>query len=370
MRNDSIKWIAIVLVILILGVAVAAALTQGFTNANPYGWLDKKQAEPEEPADEEEEVEPQMRISLLSVSDFQEYGILLEEAEAVTSADGGDTAFEKTLTATVLPADATDKSVDWSIAWSQSASRASQNVNTYVTITPTANGSNVAKVKCLKAFTGDNIFVTVTTRSGVFSASCMLSYEGIPQTLAIDTSGKTIKTDSSWNKSMVELDCNGTYTFNLNLDNDLHAVGSNYGQYTVSVVPYGAINTTIVIHSNSTGQDTTSTATYQHKIATSYETNGNVITALGTNDALVYANVYVENGQLVVVTGKSPSAFSAITGNQGGYKKENFSGYVDNKPCYIAITVTDTVSGLSKSINVKTIATVSSVSLNNMYITF
>nr|MCR5193683.1 hypothetical protein [Bacteroidales bacterium] len=140
MRKDSIKWIAVVLVILILGVAVAAALTQGFTNANPYGWLDKKQAEPEEPADEEEEVEPQMRISLLSVSDFQEFGILLEEAEAVTAADG-DTAFEKTLTATVLPADATDKSVDWSVAWFENASRANQNINTYVTVTPTANGS-------------------------------------------------------------------------------------------------------------------------------------------------------------------------------------------------------------------------------------
>ena len=368
MRNESIKWIAVVLVILILGVAVAAALTQGFTNANPYGWLDKKHAEPEEPADEEEEVETQMRISLLSVSDFQEYGILLEEAEAVTSADGGDTAFEKTLTATVLPADATDKSVDWSIAWSQSASRANQNVNTYVTITPTANGSNVAKVKCLKAFTGDNIFVTVTTRSGGFSASCMLSYEGIPQTLAIDTSGKTIKTDSAWNKSMVEIDCGSTATFNLNLDNDLHAVGSNYGQYTVSVVPYGAINTDILVHQNSNGSETHSTGTYNHQISTAYETNGNVITSIG--NSFMYANVKIENGKLVVEAANSPSAFSGIVGNQSGYRKETFSGYVDNKPCYIAITVTDTVSGLSKSINVKTIATVSSVSLNTMYITF
>lgn len=369
MKNDSIKWIAVVLVILILGVAVAAALTQGFTNANPYGWLDKKSEQPaEEPANEEEEVEAQMRISLLSVSDFQEFGILLEEAEAVTASDDGDTAFEKTLTATVLPADATNKKVDWSIAWFENASRANQNINTYATITPTADGSNVAKVKCLKAFTGDNILVTVTTRVGGFSASCMLSYEGIPQTLAIDTSGKTVRTDSAWNKSMVEIDCGTTSTFNLNLDNALHAVGSNYGQYTVSVVPYGAINTDILIHSNSTGTDTHSTATYNHQISTAYETNGNVITSIG--NTFIYSNVKIENGKLVVEAVNSPSAYSGMAGNQGGYRKETFSSYVDNKPCYIAITVTDSVSGLSATINVKTIATVSSVSLNTSYITF
>lgn len=365
-KSDAIKWIAVTLVILILGVAVAAALTQGFTNANPYGWLDKKEDQKTEEKPVEQDVAT-AKFSVLSVSNFEEYGILLAEAEATTAADT-DSAFEKTLTATVLPADAADKKVDWSIAWFENASRASQNVNTYVTITPTSDGSNVAKIKCIKAFTGDNIFVTVTTRVGGFSATCMLSYEGIPQTLTIDTSGKTVKTDSAWNKSMVEINCGTTATFNLKLDNDLHAVGSNYGNYTISVTPYGAINTDILVHQNSNGSETHSTGTYNHQISTAYETNGNVITSIG--NSFIYANVKIENGQLVVEAQNSPSAFSGIVGNQSGYRKETFSGYVDNKPCYIAITVTDAVSGLSKSINVKTIATVASVSLNTSYITF
>ncbi len=356
----------IIVCILILGVCVSAALTQGFTNADPYGWLDKKQEQTtEEPAQEDNEVVA--HISRLSVSNFEEHGILLKEAEATTAAET-DTAFEKTLTATVLPADATNKKVDWTIAWGDGSTRASQNVNTFVTITPTADGSNVAKVKCIKAFTGDYIYVTVTSRVGGFSATCQLSYVGIPQTLVIDMSGKTIKTDSAWNKSMVELNCGGTYTFNLSMDNDLHVVGSNYGNFTVSVVPYGSINTDIIVHSNSTGTDEYFTATYHHQICTHYATNGNVITSI--DSLFMYADVKVENGQLVVEAVNSPSAFYYKSGNQSGYREETFSNYVDNKPFYIAITVTDTVSGLSQTINVKTVASVSSVSLDTTSITF
>lgn len=38
--KNIIKSVLVVLVLLILGVAVSAALTQGFKNSNPYGWLE------------------------------------------------------------------------------------------------------------------------------------------------------------------------------------------------------------------------------------------------------------------------------------------------------------------------------------------
>lgn len=40
-KTNPIVWVAIFLSIALLAVAVSAALTQGFTNADPYGWLEK-----------------------------------------------------------------------------------------------------------------------------------------------------------------------------------------------------------------------------------------------------------------------------------------------------------------------------------------
>ena len=39
MKKDTIKWIAVTLAILLICVALAAALTNGFRDANPYCWL-------------------------------------------------------------------------------------------------------------------------------------------------------------------------------------------------------------------------------------------------------------------------------------------------------------------------------------------
>ena len=41
-KGDRVKWIITFVAIILLAVGVAAALTVGFTNANPYGWLDKR----------------------------------------------------------------------------------------------------------------------------------------------------------------------------------------------------------------------------------------------------------------------------------------------------------------------------------------
>lgn len=40
-RSDAVKWVLILLAVLILATAVTAAITKGFKDFNPYGWLDK-----------------------------------------------------------------------------------------------------------------------------------------------------------------------------------------------------------------------------------------------------------------------------------------------------------------------------------------
>lgn len=41
-RSDTVKWVIVFVCIALLTVAVIAALTRGFTDPNPYGWLDKQ----------------------------------------------------------------------------------------------------------------------------------------------------------------------------------------------------------------------------------------------------------------------------------------------------------------------------------------
>lgn len=41
-KSDRIKWILTTLVVLLLAVGLTASLTAGFTDFNPYGWLDHR----------------------------------------------------------------------------------------------------------------------------------------------------------------------------------------------------------------------------------------------------------------------------------------------------------------------------------------
>lgn len=74
-----------------------------------------------------------------------------------------DTAYQ--LTATITPENATNKAVDWTIAFVNAESEwaTGKTVTDYVTVTPTADGALTANVECLQAF-GEQVRVTVTSR--------------------------------------------------------------------------------------------------------------------------------------------------------------------------------------------------------------
>ena len=346
LKNERIRWIAVFVAIALLFVGVTVSLCLSINSKASSG-------KPDEVALNEEE-----KLELVTV---EECGVQL-----LASGGSSDYAFRRTLTATVRPFDAPNKEVDWSVAWESGASRASENVREYMTVTPNSDGSNVAVVNCLKAFEGDKILITVTTRVGGYHATCEAQYKGIPQRMTIDTSGKTVRTDSAWNLSMIELESGDTYRFNLTLDNDLHVVGSTYGQYVITLTPHGSIDVDIEHYRPQTGESEFSEGTVDLEVTDSFEEDGYVMAFLRGSPHLVLAKVSISNGQLVVEAPNAAASYQVVTGgSQVGMFKRTFKGYTDGKMPYVTITVTEMNSRLSKTINVKTTSVVTGVNVSS-----
>ena len=103
-------------------------------------------------------------------------GMLIGEGEGAGVSPLAESAY--TLTATVEPANAPDKAVDWSVAFVNPSSEwaTGKTVTDYVTVTPTSDGALTATVQNLKAF-GEQIKVTVTHRENEnATASCTVDY--------------------------------------------------------------------------------------------------------------------------------------------------------------------------------------------------
>lgn len=183
-NSGAFRAFVLTLVILILAVAVTAAMTQGFTNWNPYGWFDEFNAEetdaPETDAPETDEQEDK---SSLIASVANNGNIKLA---AVSSAENDD---EITLTATVYPESVYNKKLDWSVEFVEPSSSwaTGKTAADYVSVTPTEDGGNVAIVECLAAF-GEQIAVKVTSRDNPNSAA----------TCTVDYVRKVDKTDFTW----------------------------------------------------------------------------------------------------------------------------------------------------------------------------
>ena len=170
-RNDCIKWIAVFLAVILLATGVAAALTQGFKEANPYCWFGHDYDESgkcvrcgkEKPVEEEKEVADTSGMVTDTVyagngimltgrrilrDDYDQYGIMPIAESA------------QQLTATIQPSSATYKAVQWTIAWKNASSSwaTGKTVTDYVTVTPVEEGGLVANVQCLQPF-GEQIAI-------------------------------------------------------------------------------------------------------------------------------------------------------------------------------------------------------------------
>ena len=158
-RSDKVKWVISFILIIALLVGLIGA------------WI--MLLKPEAAAPEQEE-------GGAVITEGDSNGIKLMSAKIAPEnyADYGispmaETAYQ--LTATITPANATNKAVDWTVTWvggrehdggsSEGSSDWSEGktVTDYVTVTPTSDGALTANVECLQAF-GTQVRVTVTSR--------------------------------------------------------------------------------------------------------------------------------------------------------------------------------------------------------------
>lgn len=155
--NSSKFWTGFLAVLLVLVIAGTAALvgvlSDGFKNWDKFK-PDEEQTQEGGAIITEGEASGMKLMSMkIAPENYDEYGI----------SPMADTAYQ--LTATITPENATNKAVDWTIAFVNAESEwaTGKTVTDYVTVTPTSDGALTANVECLQAF-GEQVRVTVTSR--------------------------------------------------------------------------------------------------------------------------------------------------------------------------------------------------------------
>lgn len=86
----------------------------------------------------------------------------------------GEPLQTQTLSCTVTPSYASDKTTIWSVAWAEGAAKASESIEDYIQLVVNEENSNICTVNLMKSFGTDDVIVTVKTVVGTFEDSVTL----------------------------------------------------------------------------------------------------------------------------------------------------------------------------------------------------
>lgn len=274
----------------------------------------------------------------------------------------------------VRPDDAVNKEVDFSVAWGNAPTHGSEDVSDYLTVTPDSDGSTMATVSCKKSFGDDTIVITVTTREGGYTATCTVTFTGIASGIEITSSTATKKSTSA-RGTYYELATGKTYTFDIGLTNAFDDVTGD-----LSVTGIGGSGSLYFGEMRIEGGAFTRFTNMQKKDISSLA------------DKFI-TSATVSGGKLVVTTSKtlitnyySSHEADTLTGVDYYYDRyvyqDDGSGLVsgvqtsDNyeakaaenvaalESCYFTVTVKDNISGLTETVRLWVVSSVSGVSLS------
>lgn len=181
--SDTVKWVLTLIAFILVGVMFAGIFC---------GWFERKEEQPAE----EEQTEQAAVVDengnamnedtiypMPAKMSFSAAALVEAQAVASTASTIAERSIEVQIEAYVTPENATNREVDFSVAWGDGAQRSAEPVTNYVTVTPQSDGSRIATVACSQGFGNDTILITVTTRDGGFQATCTVTFEGAPSSL-------------------------------------------------------------------------------------------------------------------------------------------------------------------------------------------
>lgn len=359
-NKDKIKWIAVFTAIVLLFAGVISSLVIAINNRPAENGDNANKTADSDVWDEAPDVDNE---------NFAPIALKMSKEFTVYTAEDGKQSVSKTITATVMPADAPDKSVDWSIEWCTPIE--GKDISEYLTIEPESDGSLTATITAHKGFEGGSAYVTATTRVGGFSATCLITYDGAPDSLVFVHNGKEIS-----NTGTVTLTAGTTNEIKLDLKNTLNAVGSKYGNYEiVKIQGQGRFTMTkqYIINGKVTSSEDIvfnleeGSYTYKNEISGGNSTltitpeqfltasvSGDVLTVKATRSESSYSSGYPRTGYRFVY--------------KGTYTDPRSGGVADN--CIWYILVKDKVSGKESLLNIDIVSTVTGISLSDIVFTF
>ena len=380
-RSDTVKWVLTLFAFILVGVMLAGII---------LGWFDKKDELPvgeeqteqaavtdgEGNAMDEDTVYPMPEKMSFSAAAFaQPLAQFGEPTGTVTSEQSVDVRIE----AYVYPESAANKEVDFSVAWGNAPTHGSEQVTNYLTVTPDSDGSTTATVSCKKSFGDDTIIITVTTREGGYTATCTVSFTGIASSIEI-TSSTATKKSTSERGEYYELGTSKTYTFNIGLTNAFNDAAGNLSVTEIggegnmyfgngSYNDGGYINFTDMVQ-KSIGE-------FADEFITSATISGNTLTVkTGSKilenyyssygpDEYFITDIYYDRYVVEMNDDWSIKDSSDTFRNQNAkYNAENIGS------CYFYVTVKDSISGLTETVRMWLVSSVSGVSLSQTELEF
>lgn len=381
-RSDTVKWVLTLFAFILVGVMLAGII---------LGWFDKKEEPPAEEehteqaavmdgegnAMDEDTIYPMPEKMSFSAAAFAQPLAQFGEPSGttVTSPQSVDVRIE----AYVYPESATNKAVDFSVAWGNAPTHGSEQVSNYLTVTPDSDGSTTATVSCKKSFGDDTIIITVTTREGGYTATCTVSFTGIASGIEITSSTATKKSTSARGE-YYELGTSKTYTFNIGLTNAFNDAAGNLSVTEIggegnmyfgngSYNDGGYINFTDMVQ-KSIGE-------FADDFITSATISGNTLTV--KTGSKILENYYSSYGpdeyfitdiyydRYVVEMNDDWS----IKDSSDTFRNQNAQSNAQNiGSCYFYVTVKDSISGLTETVRLWLVSSVSGVSLSQTELEF
>ena len=256
------------------------------------------------------------------------------------------------VSATVYPENAQNKKVDWSVEWADTTK--TENMSNYITVTPSSDGSTQATITCHKAFEGE-ILVTVTTREGKHSDTCVVTFLGTPTAIDVSCS-EASKSNNSSIGEYYSVGSGNTYTFNITPTNSFGKVGAKCN-YTYSVKSVGYI-----VVKDQTYDTRTDEKTWVSGTGSTVDISE--ITKVNQYHDSLY-ECSISGSQLILKIN------CTLENYYEGYEREprlvyytqRFQEYMSDY-WYYEITVTETNTGLTKTFRFRPVQTVTGVNLS------